>query len=89
MDRYDEYNGYCRMLGHAVNFSYCRTMVRGVPCGKIMDCWYETLPIQTYMNEHYTDDQIRNIVKPPESKMTTLLELIEQAKKRQTDFHKD
>jgi hypothetical protein len=82
MDRYDEKNGYCRMLGHAVNFSYCRTTAQGIPCRKIMDCWFETLPIEEYMKAHYSGDRLKDIFKPPETKMTTLLDLIAQAKKR-------
>lgn len=70
------------MLGHAVNFSYCRKTAEGVPCRKIMDCWFETLPIKDYMEEHFTEEELKTIFKPPESKMTSLLELIEQAKKR-------
>lgn len=89
MNRYDDQRGYCRMLGHAVNFFYCRTTAHGVPCRKIMDCWFETLPIEEYMKEHFTEEQLKNIFKPPESKMTSLLDLIEQAKKRQENTSKE
>lgn len=82
MKRYDDKTIYCRMLGHAVNFHYCRTTAEGVPCRRIMDCWFETLPIREYMEEHFSEEDLENLLKPPANKMTSLLDLIEQAKKR-------
>ncbi|MBU1172087.1 MAG: hypothetical protein KKD44_21230 [Proteobacteria bacterium] len=82
MKRYDEEDIYCRMLGHAVNFQYCRTTADGSPCRKIMDCWFERLPIEAYMKEHFSPDQLKILFKQPESKVTSILDLIEKARKR-------
>jgi hypothetical protein len=82
MDRYDELKGYCRMLGHAVNFAYCRKTAQGVPCRKIMDCWFEQIPIKAFMERHFTPEERESIFKEPEGKITSLLDLIEQAKRR-------
>lgn len=82
MTRYDEQTIYCRMLGHAVPFRYCRTTADQTPCRKIMDCWFEIIPIREYLEEHFSPEQLSAFFKPPEPKMTSLLDLIEQARKR-------
>lgn len=70
------------MLGHAVNFLYCRTTAEGIPCRKIMDCWFETLPIKDYLEEHINQEQLKTLFNPPESKVSSLLDLIEKARQR-------
>ena len=81
-DKFDTESGYCRMLGHEVLFSYCKVAKNSIPCFKIMDCWFERLPISDYMKDNYAEDEIETILKKPENKVITLYELIEQAKKR-------
>ncbi len=53
-----------------------------MPCSKIMDCWFEKLAIEEFLKENYTDEDISYIFKPSKQKITSLIELIEQAKKR-------
>ncbi len=69
------------MLGHDVPFRYCRT-VNGLPCSKIFDCWYQRMPIEEFIRQHYSQEEIDQILSPPKPKITTLVELIEKAKKR-------
>jgi hypothetical protein len=73
------------MLGHPVQFSYCREPGQETPCRKIFDCWWETFDIQTFMNSHYNDETLQKITEPPKPKMFTLAELIQQAKERTAD----
>ena len=82
MNRYDDQQIYCRMLGHAVAFGYCRTTAQGIACRKIMDCWFELIPIKEYMAVHFSPEEMEQILKEPESKMSSLLDLIEKAKRR-------
>ena len=70
---------YCRMLGHEVLFSYCRHGVMSQPCRKILDCWFHTFDIEPFIREHFTEDQIKAFLAPPKPKVTTLIELIQQA----------
>lgn len=79
---FDSESGYCRMLGHDVTFSYCRVAKDGIPCFKIMDCWFQRLPIEKYMKEHYSESEIEKILARPQNKITTLYDLIEKAKNR-------
>lgn len=69
------------MLGHELTFGYCRWPGRELPCSRIFDCWHETFAVDDFIREHYSEEQIQLILAPPKPKMTSLLELIQQAQK--------
>ncbi len=69
------------MLGHFLPFNYCRTMNEGLPCTKILDCWFEMIPIQQFIAEHYSEEEQLRIFKPPKTKMVSLVEILENVKK--------
>jgi SH3-like domain-containing protein len=70
------------MLGHDVPFSYCREPGREVPCGRVMDCWREVFDVEGWVQSHFTAAQIAEITAPRQDKVATLVELIEQARRR-------
>jgi len=75
----------CPRLGGPVPFKYCRTTGEGdMPCFKIMDCWWETFDIRTYLENSMSEAAFKSILeaKPPD-KIASILDLIEQAKQRQ------
>jgi transcription antitermination protein NusB len=75
----------CPRLGGPVPFKYCRTTgEEGMPCFKVMDCWWETFDIRTYLQNSLSEEAFKRIseAKPPE-KIASILDLIEQAKQRQ------
>ncbi|MBD3393201.1 MAG: hypothetical protein GF418_13810 [Chitinivibrionales bacterium] len=72
----------CPMLGHDVTFSYCRMPGGNMPCARIFDCWWETFDIKGFVEEHYDRDTIARLISPPKPKAASLLDLIEQARKR-------
>ncbi|MBC8318855.1 MAG: hypothetical protein H8E41_13200 [Desulfobulbaceae bacterium] len=82
IDTHDTRENYCRMLGHVLSFQYCRTMKEGLPCGRILDCWFEVMPIQEFIEENYSTEEKIKIFEPPKQRMLSLLELIEKAKKK-------
>ncbi len=82
IDEHDQRRIYCRMLGHHLNFEYCRSLQNGLPCQRVLDCWFEHFPIQDFIRDHYTEEQFDSFMTPSKDKMTSLLELIEKAKKR-------
>ncbi len=82
MEQYDQLDGYCRMLGHYIPFRYCRTHQNGLPCKKILDCYFERIPIQDFIETHYTDEEKKTIFQESSPKMHSIIELIEQAKRR-------
>ena len=80
----DEREGYCRVLGHPVPFRYCRQLPEGQPCRLILDCWHERFDVQAFVRQHYTPEQVEAILAPPKTKLASIVELIEQARKAQT-----
>lgn len=82
MDKYDNERIYCRRLGHWLTFNYCRQETDGFPCSKIMDCWFEKIQIKKFLKENYEEEKISYIFGYPKPKISSLVEIIEQAKKR-------
>ncbi len=80
IDRYDKEKRRCPMLGHQIAFQYCRSCNRELPCSKIYDCWFQTIPIQQYMQEHFDNNVLKRISAPTKPKMLSLLELIDKAR---------
>ncbi len=82
-DKYDKEEGYCRMLGHFLTFDYCRTMNKGLPCSRVLDCWFQHFPVQKFINEHYSAEEQKKIfAAPAKTKISSLSEILEQAQKR-------
>jgi hypothetical protein len=72
----------CPQLGGEVPFRYCRTTNEDFPCRKIIICWEFRLEIGKFLSEHYTVDEIQRALAPPsKSRLETIIELVEKAKK--------
>jgi hypothetical protein len=78
----DERVRRCPMLGHRLEFAYCRNPEAPLPCRKIFDCWWETFDITSYMERWYGEEKIKEILRPPKTKVLSLAELIEKARKK-------
>jgi len=76
------YTIHCPRLGHLIGFSYCRFENQGVPCFRIIDCWYDYFLIEDYLRKelgnHEWEKTFRDAWKP---KVTALVTLIEKAMK--------
>ena len=81
-DQHDSKEGYCKMLGHFLTFNYCKTANKGVPCSKVLDCWFQQFNIQEFIKENYSADEQKSIFEPPKSKILSLSEILEQAQQR-------
>jgi len=68
------------MLGHDVQFSYCRRPGKNLVCRKIADCWFTKIDIETYLKENFSAEELAAAFAPPQSKMTTLMELVAKAR---------
>ena len=79
IDQYDDLKIRCPMLGHPLNFSYCRSTDKDRPCRNIFHCWYQRLPVQQFVQTHFPAGTIEKLAAPPKPKMLSLLELIEKA----------
>lgn len=57
----------------------------GLPCFKILDCWFVHFPVEEYLREELTQEEWeRAFHKPVRPKVQSLMDLIEQAKKQKT-----
>jgi hypothetical protein len=81
IEKHDSEEIYCRKLGHRLLFSYCRVEKGTLPCSKIRDCWFERIDINGFLEENYSESDLESIFKPGSDKISSLLELIEKAKK--------
>lgn len=72
----------CPRLGHEVTFSYCRQPGDEIPCSKIYDCWFESFDIKLFMEKHYSENILSHINEKPKPKVLSLLEMIQEAQKR-------
>ena len=75
----------CPRLGNPVPFNYCEVCGDDQqPCFKILDCWWEHFDVVQYLKDHLPEDQFNQLMTArPKSKVSSLIELIEQAKKAQ------
>jgi hypothetical protein len=70
----------CPMLGGEVTFRYCRRLVEGMPCARIVRCWKPIFDIQDFLDSHYDRDELAAIWnRPRPDKVVQLSELIARA----------
>jgi len=82
-EQYDSEKIYCRRLGHHLHFHYCRLEKGALPCSLIADCWFERIPIDDFLKDHYTKEELAGIFSPQQQKISTIYDLIEKAKNRE------
>ncbi|MGD0915123.1 MAG: hypothetical protein ABSB22_01585 [Thermodesulfobacteriota bacterium] len=76
----------CPQLGGEVPFHYCRTVNEDLPCRRILVCWEFRVEISKFLSEHYSFEQIERALAPPtKTRIETILELIEKAKKTKAE----
>ncbi len=81
LGQYDNHSRRCPLLGNDVPFTYCRQPGQESPCRKILDCWWETIDIRSFVSENYGQDMLGSLNLPPKPKILSILEIIEQARK--------
>lgn len=80
---HDNRSQRCKRLGHPVRFEYCRTQSHNSLCPCILDCWWERFDVEAFLRAHGQGDAVDNLrAAPPRPKVASLVELIEQAKRR-------
>lgn len=74
----------CPRLGHDITFEYCRSQEGDSVCPRILDCWWETFDVRGYLRENLSEEEFAALSERPPArpKVLSLVELIEQAKKR-------
>lgn len=80
---YDHLEIRCPRLGSEVTFAYCETEGGNHPCSRILTCWQPYFSVETYLREKLNQEEWDRLQNPESKhKVTTLVELIEAAKKR-------
>jgi len=67
----------CRQLGSEIHFGYCRVMNNGLPCNQVLNCWYHLFDIETFIVEHYTEEEIKTFLKG-QSRLAIILEAVKK-----------
>ncbi len=75
----------CPMLGHEVEFKYCREPGNDIPCAKIGDCWFEIFNVVEFLKSNYSEDNLEAISRPIKPKTLSLFEIMEQVKQRKKE----
>jgi hypothetical protein len=78
----------CPRLGGTVTFAYCTGCGDGDPplCFKILDCWWERFDVAGYLKTRVSPEAVDRLASPaaaPPDKVTTIVDLIRQARDRQ------
>jgi hypothetical protein len=75
---------HCSQLGGEIPFRYCRMVNENLPCRRIISCWEFRLDIMQFLSEQYSTEELQRVLAPPtKTRIETILDLIEQAKKTQ------
>ena len=74
----------CPRLGGPVAFFYCTACeANNRPCGKIIDCWWETFDVLRYLKDTLASEEFDRLVRAkPASKVSQLVDISAQSKKR-------
>lgn len=79
---YEEKEIRCPKLGGPVNFEYCRLEQSGLPCSRALNCWSIHFDVEAFFREGLTSEDFeRCFLRSAPSKVSTLLELVERARK--------
>lgn len=77
----------CPRLGSMIPYKYC--MISGedsLPCFKILDCWWETFDVESYLKENVPAEIFDQLaLARPREKVASLVDIAEKAKDRLQD----
>ena len=82
IETHDDKKSYCRKLGHHVPFRYCRQVGDSLPCSRVLDCWFEAFAVEDYIRQNYSEQEIRDILTPPQPKINTILDIVAKLKQK-------
>jgi hypothetical protein len=90
LDEHDQRSRRCPRLGHQVRFRYCRTQEGAALCPRVLNCWWETFEVEAFLADHLPQQEMDRLRRPPSRpKIESLLEVLEQARKRTSESADD
>jgi hypothetical protein len=73
----------CPRLGHEITFSYCLRESGALPCSRIISCWSPMFDVENFLHKNMTTQEWESFNKAqPKDKLTSLVEIIEAAKRK-------
>lgn len=73
----------CPKLGDEMTFAYCRAEAGDLPCARILPCWQAAFDVEAWLKDHLTKEQWERFTRAqPKDKVTSLIEIIERAKRQ-------
>ena len=82
----DSFQIRCSKLGHQIHFSYCRKENFGLPCSRLLTCWHPYFNVEEFMRQELSEKEWQDTFESlPKAKAISLVELIEQARKRKKE----
>ncbi len=54
-------------------------MNASLPCTRIIDCWKNIIPVNEFIGQNYTADEIALIYEPAQPKLVQIFELMKKA----------
>ena len=78
----DQQQIYCPKLGHHLTFEYCKGENAGYACQKVLKCWSLINSMRDIVTEKIARNELKLAPTPPQPKITSIITLIEKAKKR-------
>jgi len=83
MESFDDLEIRCPRLGHEVRFAYCRNEAGELPCFRVLLCWESLIPVAALLQKQMTPEAWERFCQQESrDKVSSLIELIEAAKKR-------
>lgn len=79
---YDHKTRRCPKLGHDITFSYCRAPGTTIPCSMIRTCWWESFDVASYLKEHCSEQDIKELGRPAKMKSQSLIEIMAEVESR-------
>jgi len=74
----------CPKLGDEMTFAYCLREAGDLPCARIIQCWFRSFDVASFLMNRLTGDEwMRFTDAPPGNKVVSLIEIIEKSKRQQ------
>ncbi len=80
----DTLETHCPRLGGQVPLRYCLKPAQETPCPRIMDCWWQTIDIESLLRSHLDPEQFESFLKSPKStdRLDFILNILDRLKKK-------
>jgi len=69
IEQHDEETIRCPRIGGEVNFRFCRFENNMLPCRWIVGCWKNYIDIDTFIKDHYSEEELDQVFVPPKPKL--------------------